>query len=76
MTGYVSAYGPCISCGHPFWFDPERVPSIRVRGEREPVCRHCIERANPERIKKGLPPIIIQPGAYLDEDLPDWDGGD
>jgi len=45
-------------------FNPLRVPSILIEGEKEPVCRVCIEQANPERIKNGLPPIEIHPEAY------------
>jgi len=45
-------------------FNPHRVPSIRVEGERQPVCRECIEMANPIREKNGLPPIAIHPDAY------------
>jgi hypothetical protein len=62
--GYAMAIGPCIGCGQIFPFNPMRVPSVRVNGEREPVCRACVERANPERIKRGLAPITVLPGAY------------
>lgn len=31
-----------------------KVPSIRVNGVREPVCRSCVERVNPVREKNGL----------------------
>jgi len=34
------------------------------KGAREPICRKCVERANPERIANGLPPIVILEGAY------------
>lgn len=56
--------GPCIGCGTVFSFSAERVPSITVNGTREPICRSCVEIANPERIKNGLAPIEILPGAY------------
>ena len=62
----------CFGCGRIMTYNPDRVPSIRVNryrkpdpnGTREPVCRTCVERANPERIKNGLEPIVIHPGAY------------
>ena len=38
MTGYVTGYGDCIVCARPFTFNPVRVPSITVNGEREPIC--------------------------------------
>jgi hypothetical protein len=48
------------------------VPSIHVNaygrpdptGARAPICRECVERANPRRIENGLPPIVILEGAY------------
>jgi len=64
MNGYAIIHGLCITCGKPISFHPHKVPSVRVGGEREPVCRTCIEKANPERIKNGLEPITIQDGAY------------
>ena len=62
--GYALAFGPCIGCGRVFGFNPHAVPSVVVQGEREPVCRTCIERANPTRIANGLPPFSIRPDAY------------
>lgn len=62
--GYVFAMGTCVCCGHLFSFNPVKVPSIRIDGERQPVCRTCIEHANPERIKNGMEPIIPDPEAY------------
>jgi hypothetical protein len=61
---WMSCIGPCISCGRVFSFNPERVPSIRWKGEREPVCRDCIESANVIRVACGLAPHAILPGAY------------
>ena len=62
--GYMQAFGPCVNCGRVFGFNPELVPSIRVNGVREPVCKVCIDRANPIRIENGLEPIVPLPGAY------------
>lgn len=56
--------GTCIGCKRPFTFSPSRVPSVRVNGEREPICRDCVERVNPRRIANGLDPIVPLPGAY------------
>jgi hypothetical protein len=64
MTGYVVAMGHCFGCGRVFGFNPKRVPSITIKGTREPICAYCVERANPLRIKNGLPPIIPAPDAY------------
>jgi hypothetical protein len=62
--GYVTAMGTCFACHKPFTFNPVRVPSIRVNGSREPVCRECVELANPRRIANGLEPIRIYDDAY------------
>lgn len=64
MTGYAFAWGSCIGCGQVFGFNPVRVPSITMDGQREPICRACVERANPRRIANGLDPIVPAPDAY------------
>ncbi len=63
--GYALVLGQCFSCQQPFSFNPVRVPSIRDnKGERQPVCKVCIDRANPQRIANGLPPITYSADAY------------
>lgn len=62
--GYVSAVGNCYSCGKIFSFNPRRVPSIKIEGDRKPICRACIEISNPKRVANGLEPIEIKPDAY------------
>lgn len=64
MTGYMFVVGDCYACRRLFTFNPERVPSVVVAGEREPICADCVERANPMRAANGLPPIVPLPGAY------------
>lgn len=66
---FMQAFGNCVVCHRMFAFNPERVPSVRVNGSREPVCRTCIERANPLRVAKGLPAIEILPNAYGAEEV-------
>lgn len=66
--GYALAMAPCIGCGLVFAFNPMRVPSVTVRGTREPICRSCVEIANPHRIANGLAPIVPLLGAYEDCD--------
>lgn len=71
---FMMVMGPCYTCGATITFSPTKVPSVPAKltttGEREPVCRTCIERANPERIAKGLAPIVILPGAYEGDECP------
>lgn len=66
--GFVTAYSPCAGCRVPFHYSPTRVPSIVINGSREPVCRHCVEAANPRRVANGLEPIVPLPGAYEPDD--------
>jgi hypothetical protein len=66
--GYMLCYGCCVNCHQPFSFNPERVPSVRVQGVREPVCRNCIEHANRIRKERGLEEFSIMPGAYEPEE--------
>ena len=59
--GYAIVLGFCCSCHKHIEFNPHKVPSIRVNGEREPLCRECAERWN------TLHPDIARPimdGAY------------
>lgn len=64
MMGYMLAMAPCFGCKRVISFNPDLVPSIRVNGEKEPVCGDCIAAANPRRIANGLAPIEVLPGAY------------
>jgi hypothetical protein len=61
---YMTCMAPCINCRQIFNFNPDRVPSIRVNGNREPICLACVEAANPQRLANGLEPIRVLPGAY------------
>jgi hypothetical protein len=56
---------PCAVCRRAFLFNPYLVPSASVDGgERRPICRDCVDWANPQRIARGLEPIVVAPGAY------------
>lgn len=61
---YMFAMSGCIGCHQLFSYNPDLVPSVVVAGVREPICRSCVEQANPARIANGLEPIRILPGAY------------
>jgi len=73
--GYVMITSTCFGCKRMFSYHPNKVPSIRVEGDRKPICQDCVEQANPLRVKNGLPPIVPLPGAYepADEYEVDWD---
>jgi hypothetical protein len=55
--GFAYGVGPCVGCRNIMTYNPMRVPSIRVNGEREPVCASCVRRWNDLRIARGLPPF-------------------
>ena len=63
--GYLFMVEHCYACHQPFTCNPDLVPSIRnEQGVRQGICQSCVELANPERVKRGLPPIEVLPGAY------------
>lgn len=62
--GYAQMFSPCANCGRLFGFNPHRVPSVRINGERRPICKPCIEEINPIREAKGLPPAVVHSDAY------------
>lgn len=64
MPGYAIVIGECVGCNQPFGFNPLRVPSIRVKGKREPVCRQCTEEYNRRRVEAGFEPFEIPEDAY------------
>lgn len=66
--GYMFATSPCIACGNLFTYAPTKVPSIPIDGVRQPICRSCVDVANPMRVDMGLEPIVPLPGAYEPEE--------
>lgn len=72
---WMFATGACVACGTLFQFNPDSVPSIRVRfeagrpvpdpaGQREPVCRSCFQKWNQIRKAKGEPEMVEPRDAY------------
>ena len=68
MSDVMMCISTCVCCRRLFAYDPIIVPSIRVEGVREPICRRCVDWANPQRVANGVEPIVPKPGAYLDDD--------
>lgn len=64
--GFAIAFAPCGACGTTFGFNPLKVPSCRPPsgGPALPICLPCITAANPQRVAKGLEPIVPHPDAY------------
>lgn len=72
MGAYAILLVTCINCGKMFGCNPHLVPSIRIEGKKEPVCRECTEDYNRRREKEGLGTFPILEGAYeplREEDL-------
>jgi len=65
----MTVIGACFGCGRIFPFNAEKVPSIPIKGVREPVCQLCVDEANPRRAANGLPPIVVLPGAYEGQEV-------
>ena len=68
MSGYAFMVGACVNCGVPLTYSPTHVPSIRVDGVRQPLCRGCAAEWNRiHRTSKGLPEVPVHPNAYEPE---------
>lgn len=65
MGDYMFVLAACVNCRATITINPERCPSLRVNGEREPLCRVCFDKWNViHRTSKGLAPEPIHPDAY------------
>ena len=64
MTGFAYAMSECYGCKRMMTYNPTHVPSIRINGQREPICLQCVHQCNPARVKNGLAPIIPHRDAY------------
>ena len=62
--GFMTCMGFCVVCGTLFEFNAHLVPSVRVKGHREPLCQTCVEAVNRKRVSLGAEPFRIPPGAY------------
>ena len=62
--GYAFCMGHCVGCRKPFSFNPMKVPSIRMNGKREPICKSCVDVANVQRKEHGIDLIVVAHDAY------------
>lgn len=68
--GFMTIHGYCAACGRFIVFNPDRVPSLRVDGERQPICQSCHAEWNRiHRLAKGLDPAPLHPDAYEPEEV-------
>ena len=62
---YTLLHCPCAGCGALIAVNPDKCPSIRVKGSREPLCEGCINKWNEiHRTSQGLDPVPLNPEAY------------
>jgi hypothetical protein len=54
----------CYTCGKKIVYNALLVPSFADHGVKRPLCRECVEYANPRRVARGLTEIKIWPGTY------------
>lgn len=64
MSGWCFAFSACAACHVPFSYNPIKVPSVRINGFREPLCRGCVEGWNERRVAAGMSPWPIDEDAY------------
>lgn len=62
MSGYVTLTAHCCACGSLVTCNPARVPSLRIDGVREPLCRPCALRWC--ELHDVDPLDVIHPDAY------------
>ena len=68
MSGYMMVHTACVACSRVVGINPTHCPSLRVNGEREPICRVCFNEWNRvHRVARGLDPIPLHPQAYEPE---------
>ena len=72
--GYVMVAALCCSCGQLVIFNPNKVPSVRIRGEKQPLCKKCVDLVNEKRKLIKMPLFKIDPEAYepANEDEIQW----
>ena len=61
---YMTCTSHCVGCGELISYNPSRVPSIRVNGEKQALCLECATKINQNRIKAGMDACFIPPDAY------------
>lgn len=61
---FMFVLGQCCNCHKMFSFNADLVPSVQIKGTKEPICKDCVEWANPLRKQRNLAEIYIPPGAY------------
>lgn len=62
---FAIVYTTCVNCHVPLAINPTYCPSLRINGERQPLCPSCFAKWNEiHRTSKGLEPLPLHPQAY------------
>ena len=63
--GFAFCVGRCVVCCNSITFNPNKVPAIRIDGEKQPVCADCVARMQQKqrKLKVAVWPDPL-PGAY------------
>lgn len=62
---YIFIHGTCAACNSFISYNPDKVPSITIKGKREAICKSCFHRWNEiHRKSQGLEPKELHPDAY------------
>lgn len=62
---FALLYCNCVACHKPIAVNPNYCPSLRINGERKPLCMSCFDKWNViHRLNKGLVPLPLHRKAY------------
>ena len=64
---FMFVHGHCAACDARIAFNADHVPSLRLNGTREPLCRPCALRWNELHPDRSKP---IHPDAYEPQEVP------
>ena len=67
VVAYMYVMGICCACHREVLCNPTHVPSLRILGEREPLCRGCAVAWHATH-RPGQEPAI-HPDAYESEEV-------
>ena len=67
---FAMCFSNCFACKRVFGFNPNTVPALNG----QPICKNCVDLANPRRKANGLAPIHYDNETYapIDEEELKW----
>ena len=52
--GYMTCIAECVGCAKTIGCNPSYVPTIRIKGEKEPLCAACVARMQERQKEAGV----------------------